>query len=801
MHESHHIWLRSRLTRTILISGSLLCLICLAFFVWYTTIEVHPDSSLVTLRNTLTLQVTTGFDNAYRTDNWTPIHVTLSNNGPAFRGTLAVNAFADTLPGSPTNTASPWSFEQAVTLPAGIQKQMTIYAPYYLSYQTVQGFSATLRDQQGQIVTTQESPQGSEVKPGDLFVGILADPGTNFSALAKVQLPNEADTLTASLLEASSVPTAEAVLENFDIIVLDDFSTDTLSSAQIAALRTWVNRGGVLIEIGGPNWQRTLGALPADMLPVTMQGTTLIPAKTALLPINGPASASANQLSTDTLGLPLLVSSATLHRQATFSANEALLTAQHNPLIVQAHQGAGIVDYLAFDPLTAPFDNWSGASALWQNLLLHALGNTLLIPDITGSYDSGPGQLLTRGGILNLIRPDTPLIPWLLCALLLGYMLLLGPGRLFILRRLPRPHWWSWRIVISIILVFVLLSYGIAFYQKATSLIDNSIALVQLDQDGSTAHVTTYMGLFLPDQGNFNLHIPDEGLAQPIPTAFLNANSTSNTGTDVPSVINSTPDGTNLTLHSTNLWSLTPVITEQDSQLHGSLTTHLALQQNKLVGSISNTLHTSLSDVYILLPHSFVRIGHLAAQQTLQVNLPLHTTTADVGTTLSAQIAASAGLSSTYFPNTAQEQSETALQSHIALLSALSGIGFNYASCNGSCLTHAITDKGNIYVTGGQVPNPNLRNDYDPLLVSGAPATLIGWTDQPLTGQDNTTVNGLQPAGQHMSFIQMPLNLNFAGRLSVPLDFITGNVTDIQNSDAEAMLPGRLLADQQRCYI
>ena len=74
------------------------------------------------------------------------------------------------------------------------------------------------------------------------------------------------------------------------MIVVDNFATRTLSNRQVVALQTWVNRGGVLIEVGGANWEKTLAPLPKTLVPVTVQGTTLLAPQTHLLPVSGPVS-------------------------------------------------------------------------------------------------------------------------------------------------------------------------------------------------------------------------------------------------------------------------------------------------------------------------------------------------------------------------------------------------------------------------------------------------------------------------------------------------------------------------------
>src|SRR5436305_11303255 len=190
---------------------------------------------------------------------------------------------------------SPWSFQQPVELSKGAKKQYTIYVPYFLGPFLPTGAVAYLRDAHGKVVATQTSTSGYEVKPGNLFIGLLSDVDANFDPLRSVSLPNQSGSPTTSTLDATTMPTQASALENFDVIVLDDFNSSRLSHAQIAALRTWVNQGGVLIEVGGQNWQRTLGTLPPEMLPVVVNGTHVLPAGTHLLPTAGPVIQTAGQ--------------------------------------------------------------------------------------------------------------------------------------------------------------------------------------------------------------------------------------------------------------------------------------------------------------------------------------------------------------------------------------------------------------------------------------------------------------------------------------------------------------------------
>ncbi len=790
-------WPQSKTLRRIAALSCLFCLCCLtlSLVVWH---NASTRSTPITASN-FTLRVNIGFENSlYRSDYWTPVNVSLSNRGPDFTGTLAVKTFSEPSLTSITNTISPWSFEETISLPRGTQRQKTLYVPHYLSSQMARGFIATLKDEHGKTVTSQTTQgRGSEVKPGDLFAGLLTgDDSANFEPLSRVSLPNQSSTsLNVSLLDIGTFPDLEAALENFDIIVLDNFHTSTLSLAQISALRNWVNRGGVLIEGGGPNWQQTLGPLPTDMLPVTITGSDRLAAGTHIIPVKGSATTLLDQVTSlpiDPLSNPLTVNTATLHQQRSFSLNETILAASTNPLIVKAQQGAGVICYLGFDPADGAITSWSGATSFWQVLLSNTLGDKLLIPDTAQTYDSGPGQLLTRGGILSLLEPASPPETWTIGLFLLMYILALGLLSVWMVRRFRLPSWWRWRVVVSCILLFSILSYAMAYAQKKTAITNNSISLIQIDQGSTRAHVTTFMGMYVPGQGDFKLNIDGRNLAEPLDKAFLIRNPAIAPSHDnTPTTVSAGLGTTDLTLHNPGRWSLNPIVAERDSQLQGDIAARLVFHNKRLLGTITNTLNTAMSDLFVLLPNSFAPIGQLAAGETRQVDLPIYSTKPDSGLTLSDQIARYRGLPAGYFPFTQKKQPQNDIQRHVALLSALSGVGFTNTECEGSCLTHTIANKGVIYDTGGQVPNPNLKNGYDPLLIQGAPATLIGWADGHIDGlEDSATVNGITPYGNHTSFIQMPLNIGFSGQVQVPFNFITGNVIDIESNDAQQVLPG-----------
>ncbi|HLZ55552.1 MAG TPA: hypothetical protein VKR06_01280, partial [Ktedonosporobacter sp.] len=537
---------------------------CLAFFLWPGQLSAHTNTPV-----NLTLQVNVGFEATFREGDWTPVQISIQNNGADFSGTLAVSVVSGTVRTQVIGEVSPWSFEEPVTLLKGVQKQVTLYVPFTMGNLIPAGIIATLRDVQGKKVAEQTQIKGYTVEARNLFIGLLSDTDTNFDALTRVQLLNQTASLTTSHLTTDTMPDMAAALESFDVIILDDFSSNTLKAGQLAALQTWVNQGGVLIEVGGLQWQRTLSPLPTALLPVTVENTDTLPAGTHVWPFTGASSPTTSDDSEkDGLPTPAIFSVATSHPNNGLSGQETLLAHGATPLITQAHQGQGAIYFLAFDIGGKQLSTWPGVTELWTRIFTHAFGDKLLLTNTTTDLLSGPGRLLTHGGVLNMIEPPTFPGPWIIGVLLLGYLMMLGPVRLLILHWFKLPKWWGWRICAASVVVFSLLAYGLAQYQRGSLLSNDSISLIQMNQGGSSAHTITYMGLFVPSEGNFSVHISGQTLTQPIGNQFLSPiDSLSNPATTLTSGTNES----NLILHDLGPWTFHPLVSEQDLQLHGSL--------------------------------------------------------------------------------------------------------------------------------------------------------------------------------------------------------------------------------------
>ncbi|GHO84685.1 DUF7408 domain-containing protein [Dictyobacter formicarum] len=725
-----------------------------------------------------------GFEGLYRDGNWVPIQVNLSNTGGDFTGKVSI-----TIPTTPLNgpnaTISTNSYQEAINLPPGSKKQISIPVPLNLNAQGANAeVSVNLLDASGHIVS--HKGLASNTTSNLTLVGILSDTPNNFGQL-NLALSNLFTTAGQTKnLTVAAMPKQAAILKNFDVIVVDNFTTGSLSQEQLAALQNWVYQGGNLIVTGGPEWKRTLSAFPASLLPVTINGTGNIPANKHLLPVN--TLTPGDQASNDMLKAAVPISTAQPTQNTT-----TLLSSDRTPVIVQKVQGQGTVYYLAYDPTIEPLASWQNTHQLWSNLLLRSLGDRVLMSTGAAGNTITPvsnnnGAFSTLVSLLQTFFPNAYPSIWLILILLLSYILILGPLRLLLIRAFKRRDW-SWRIVLATIAVFTLLSYGLALQQKGSAIINSSITLIQLntpDKTGSSGHATTFLGVFVPSQGDFQVHVPGASLVQPAdPNGYVDP-AYRGTSNNQQSIYTVGSNGTDIDLQGVDIWTTRSLVAQRDMHTSGGITSQLQLQRNILSGTVTSTLPYTLTDAFVVMGNSYVSLGEIKPNSTTRIQLNLGSNTPNSPSnnlTIADQIANSRGMITNpnggyYSYNSNNNQVKDTPHRHVLMLEALSG---GYCD-NNNCYHQNLQMVNNNGVITKRFVVGNNVSDRDPLLLSGAPATIIGWANDSSAINGNITVNGQTPNGSQETMVQAPLDVNFTGTIQLPSGVINSQIVHIQQS-------------------
>src|SRR5207237_5315570 len=126
----------------------------------------------------------------------------------------------------------------------------------------------------------------------------------------------------AQLVSASEFPASATLLAGYAAVVIDQFDTETLSGAQLLALRDFVGLGGTLVVTAGSSWRESLAPLPVDLQPLRPLSTSSL----SLAPVAQLAGVSPTDLLAPAALGPLAAGARTLVAEPDGTALDAELS-------------------------------------------------------------------------------------------------------------------------------------------------------------------------------------------------------------------------------------------------------------------------------------------------------------------------------------------------------------------------------------------------------------------------------------------------------------------------------------------
>ena len=167
-----------------------------------------------------------GYSDTVKTQEWMPISIVVTNNGPEVDGNLEITNSYGGRPGF----AWPAVYERPVVLATGATK-------YFRTYLAADpSMTVTVRIvKNGRILASQDAPG---TRSASTLIGVLSDDSTALDNFAVVHPGG----LTASIVHLGLTDLVDSALalRSFDLLVVDDFATDSLSPIQRSAIADFV---------------------------------------------------------------------------------------------------------------------------------------------------------------------------------------------------------------------------------------------------------------------------------------------------------------------------------------------------------------------------------------------------------------------------------------------------------------------------------------------------------------------------------------------------------------------------------
>jgi hypothetical protein len=440
--------------------------------------------------NPVSITVNVGYMGFVKAQQWMPVTIDVTNKGQDVSGTLEVTI------GNNTNVPplGPVIYQAHVSVPSGATKHLKTYLVEFWAPATV---SARIV-QNGQVLASADAPPGTAAT---VLIGVLSDQSTALDSFAAVHPGGIA--ASVAHLSLGDVSDSPILLRAFDLLAIDDFATDSLTSAQRGALTDYVQNGGSLLLGTGASWRKTLAGVSSTILPMSVGGTATLNSVGAIDNLSGVEIATG----------------------AVNPGSNAWLAEGARPLLAEKLVGAGIVTLATFDWNQAPVAGSTGADTLLRQVLVRTLFSSAAAQGIYfnkggGFGIGGSGSTAERsnavsqslGSLPSLDRPSLLVIG----VLVLAYVLFVGPINYFVLRALNRRAL-AWVTVPLIAILASAGAFGAGLFSKGRSVQTNQVSIVHLEPGWDHAYVESYTGLVTPTRGDYLVNVAgSKGLVEPI---------------------------------------------------------------------------------------------------------------------------------------------------------------------------------------------------------------------------------------------------------------------------------------------
>jgi len=369
-----------------------------------------------------------------------------------------------------------------------------------------------------QKTTIREVPVSQLAQPvvasDRLFLQIGPEIGLG-DALQRYDSDLSDSTTLISLTDTAQLPGEWFMLEGIDHIVWtanDPAAVNAMQPRQLAAIEKWLQLGGKLT------------------LSVGDQAAELIGDQQPLAPFAPGAFRDVQQLRNTTELEALINTVARVDRPvdkplpiAVIEDPSGTIIVQEGsrqaavPLWVRSAKGFGMVEFFAFDLSARPIANWPGREPLLK-LLLDRISDQF--DDSKVSMQSGSSVAhfgyTDIAGQLRMALDQFPGVRsvsfFLIGAIIVVYLALVGPGDYFFLRKLGLKMEWTWVTFPAMILLASVGIWSLATWWKGTSLKMNHVEVVDIDLESQLVRSTSWFHLFSPDSQRYKVALEPSSL-------------------------------------------------------------------------------------------------------------------------------------------------------------------------------------------------------------------------------------------------------------------------------------------------
>ena len=472
------------------------------------------ESALAASRAVEVENIRVGFQERYKVGTWTPVWIQLRGGIDGFGGYLEV--IAQDEDGTPT------VIRQVVQVAPGATQRVTAYVrpgsqdPDFATLRFIDGKSGRRAANDVVIGNELSSKPPEPLSQEDYQILSLGHPaglkmipdlpGFNANKTNNAVPGGRAREVVVAELQTIDdlLPGRWYGFDAVDVVVVDTNDKEmlaTLSGNRGEALKQWVQRGGHLVVAASSNWQAVNDGLLGEMLPARLNGQSQVTPFDSLESFTG----GSHQVAFE--NAPARVAKL---EDIEARGGKVIASTLSTPLVVRGPYGFGRVTLIGLDIDTKPFAAWPDRGLFFVKAL-----------DLKGASTAVDAQQAQRriinqsvSDLATLIRraldqfAGVTLIPfgWVAGFIVL-YILLIGPGDYFFLKKVLKRMELTWITFPTIVVTVSLLAYYAAYVVKGTDLRINKIDVVDIDLDSKVARGTSWVNLFSPQNRDYSVKV------------------------------------------------------------------------------------------------------------------------------------------------------------------------------------------------------------------------------------------------------------------------------------------------------
>ena len=482
----------------------------LAILSWAALLLSMPQATAQVQEKPTIEALRVGLAGAYKLGCWTPVEVDLLGGTKQFTGRVEIIA--------PDSDGVLTSVSTASSRPVGINPAEPTTARLFVRIGRSDA-SLQVRFMADRKVRAKKTFQVGPDSEGAYITGgipatnrlyLQFGPGLGLGELLR-SVETEDDlraTFVSQLSSAAELPTQWYGYDGFETVFITTSEVELYrpllqSTSRVVALKEWVERGGRLAIFCGAEAEELLGegGVLADFVPGRFEA--MVPLRQSL-PIESFSESDEPLTQNRRLSLQVPKLADVRGQILVYDGSKP----RDLPLVVRGRLGLGEVLFVGLDFDRQPLSQWKGRGAFLRKVLdwpepekpnQQAYGNTYLqSEDMTAKL---------RNALDGKFQGVTTVPFFLIGMLVVGYILLIGPGDYFLVSKLLKRTELTWITFPAIVVAVSAGAYFLANALKGDQFRINQVEIVDVDTTREIARGTVWTHFFSPRVETFDLSI------------------------------------------------------------------------------------------------------------------------------------------------------------------------------------------------------------------------------------------------------------------------------------------------------